>query len=109
MKKVYVMLAVAMVVGTLHMTTSSTALAGRPPRAPQDGYVYFFQKAEIKLIYQPALRVYVVDGHPNAYYYNGIFYRIEDGRWESSRNWKAAKWKKAKRGSLPPGLAKRMG
>jgi len=80
-----------------------------PPNRPSAGFVFYYEPQAVRLVYNTGLGVYLVEGHPHCYYHRGRFYRVDNGVWVSTTNFKAGKWKKAKRNSLPPGLAKKMG
>jgi hypothetical protein len=101
----------ALVLSTSIAMSSIVVAHDEPPSRPRPGYVYYYQPAQVRLVFNVGLGVYRVDGHPNCYYHEGRFYRVDNGVWmvTTATEFKAGKWKKARRGSLPPGLAKQMG
>jgi hypothetical protein len=88
---------------------SCVVVHDHPPRHVSSGYVYYSEPDGVRLVYHAGLGVYVVEGYRDCYYHQGRFYRVQDGVWVTTSNFKAGKWTRAKRNSLPPGLAKKMG
>src|SRR4030042_4062356 len=56
---------------------------GPPAHARAYGY-HRKQIAGVELIFDSGLGLYVVDGRPNHYYYDGYFYRLQGTVWEMS-------------------------
>lgn len=80
---------------------------GPPDHAPAHGYRKKQQgNADVVLVYDSKIDVYVVSGYDDCYYTAGQFYRLVQGAWEWSvcieGPWKAV----AHRNDLPPGLRK---
>jgi hypothetical protein len=80
---------------------------GPPDHAPAHGYHKKQQgNADVVLVYDNKIDVYVVSGYDDCYYTAGQFYRRVQGAWEWSvcieGPWKAI----AHRNDLPPGLRK---
>ena len=80
---------------------------GPPDHAPAYGYRKNQQgNADVVLVYDSKIDVYVVSGYDDCYYTAGQFYRRVQGAWEWSvcieGPWKAI----AHRNDLPPGLRK---
>lgn len=90
-------------------TSACMVVHDHPPNRPRAGYVYYYEPDDVRLVFDVGLGLYVVEGHPDCYYYSGRYYRVDNGVWVTTTEFKAGKWKKAKRNSLPPGLAKKMG
>ena len=82
--------------------------SGPPPHAPAHGYRRKHRSgaAEIDLVFDSGMGVYVVVGVPNHYYWDGHYLRIDDGRWYASAELKGH-WKLRSSDSLPPGLRKK--
>ena len=101
----------ALVLSTGIAMSSIVVAHDEPPNRPRAGFVFYYEPASVRLVYNTGLGVYVVHGYPNVYFLSGRFYRVDNGVWmvTTTTEFKAGKWKKAKRNSLPPGLAKKMG
>lgn len=81
---------------------------GPPPHAPAHGYRRKHETGSADLTFDRKLGVYVVHGHPNLYYWNGTYLRLDDGRWYASRQLEGG-WRPRSADSLPPGLQKKHG
>ncbi len=95
----------------VHVPLLPTARAegrGPPPHAPAHGYrhKHHVHGADVELVFDSGLGLYVVVGWPGHYWYDGYYYREVDGAWQLSvrldTGWSAAPAKR-----LPPGLAKK--
>lgn len=75
---------------------------GPPAHAPAHGYRRKHMSG-VELVFDSSVGVYVVVGHPDHYYDNGYFYRLEGGLWEMSLSLDGH-WKIASEKSLPAGL-----
>lgn len=64
--------------------------------------------ADLAFVYDPGLRVYVVETMPGIYYYSGVYYRVSSGSWQRSST-PNGNWKPCPKHKLPPGLRKKMG
>ena len=82
---------------------------GPPPWAPAHGYrrkhqrAYQSREQTVDLVFDRNVGVYVVVGIPNYYYWNGVYVRLDAGRW-----WRApyldARWEPCPADALPGGL-----
>ena len=65
---------------------------GPPPHAPAHGYrwkqkhAYHHQEAEVELVFDSGLGVYVVLGLPAHYYWEGTYLRVDGGHWCASHH-----------------------
>jgi len=75
---------------------------GPPAHAPAHGYRRKHMSG-VELVFDSSVGIYVVVGHPDHYYDNGYFYRLEGGLWEMSLSLDGH-WKIASEKSLPAGL-----
>jgi hypothetical protein len=57
-----------------------------PPARPRHGYRYAYPGG-LSLIYDSGLGLYSIYGYPDAYFYNGYFYRWDRGYWNRARHW----------------------
>lgn len=58
-----------------------------------------------KMVWDPALGVYIVSGMPGVYYAEPYYYRWDGGGWHLSKDLKH--WSPASKRGVPPGLAKK--
>lgn len=81
---------------------------GPPPHAPAHGYrrKHHAPEGDVELAFDSELGVYVVIGLPSHYFWDGLYLRVEDGRWYTSARLDGG-WEACSRSSLPPGLAKK--
>jgi hypothetical protein len=80
---------------------------GPPPHAPAHGRRAKSQaSSEVQLVFDAGLGVYVVVDVPHTYYWEGVYLRIQDGRWMMSATFDGP-WEAGKDVALPPGLAKK--
>jgi len=88
---------------------------GPPPHAPAhgrrakhgQGHHHGDGAAEAGLVFDAALGVYVVVDVPDHYFWDGVYLRVENGRWYSSVDLDGGHWEPRSEAKLPPGLAKR--
>ncbi len=97
----------AMLIGALIAASAGCAVVYRePPYAPPHGHVVHYE-ANVDLVFDSGLGLYVVTGYPAYYYYRGYYYHVyADGRCERSKRF-AGPWKSARMSDVPPGLAKK--
>lgn len=75
---------------------------GPPPHAPAHGYRHKHPDGT-RLEYDSRLGVYVVLGHTNLYFSDGMYYRPTSVSWEISAKIGSG-WKPVSEKRLPPGL-----
>jgi len=75
---------------------------GPPPHAPAHGYRHKHSDGVI-LVYDSGIGVYLVNGHTSVYFYEGSYYRLHSGVWETSAHIDG-KWRNTSHKNLPPGL-----
>lgn len=82
--------------------------SGPPPHAPAHGYRHKQRHgdAEVDLMFDSGLGVYVVVGIPNRYYWDGVYLRLDDGQWYASAKLDGG-WAPTRTSNLPPGLQKK--
>jgi hypothetical protein len=82
---------------------------GPPPWAPAHGYrrkherAYQSRPDTVDLVFDSGLGVYVVVGIPNYYYWDGVYLRIDSGRWYRAP-YLDARWAPCPVDSLPGNL-----
>jgi hypothetical protein len=82
---------------------------GPPPHAPAHGYrkkhrhAYHHRDAEVEVVFDGGLGVYVVLGLPSHYYWEGRYLRVRSGRWYASRHLDAG-WSVCDEASVPKAL-----
>ena len=83
---------------------------GPPPHAPAHGYRHKQKRAngaDLELVFDSEMGVYVVVDIPDRYYWDGHYLRFEDGRWSASVDLDGG-WESRSDDSLPPGLRKKV-
>ncbi len=89
---------------TCHPAPSTTTVVvekGPPPHAPAHGYRH--KHGNVIIVYESSLGVYVVDGHPGIYFYDGSYYRARESYWQMSLQIRGP-WKKIHEAKVPEGL-----
>ena len=87
---------------------------GPPPHAPAHGHrrkrqhAYHHQGRDAELVFDSDLGVYVVLNLPHHFYLDGLYLRIEDGRWYASTHLDGD-WRPHAGSSLPSGLLEKHG
>jgi hypothetical protein len=80
---------------------------GPPPHAPAHGYRKKHGKDNVVLKYDAGIAVYVVKGHRDCYFNDGVYFRLSGSTWETSARidgpWKVAVVDR----DLPDGLKKK--
>ena len=82
---------------------------GPPPWAPAQGYrrrherAYQSRADTVDLVFDSALGVYIVVGIPNYYYWDGVYLRLDAGRWYRAP-YLDARWAPCPAESLPGSL-----
>jgi hypothetical protein len=87
---------------------------GPPPHAPAYGYrkkqgerhEHYQKHGDVELVFDSNRGVYVVVGLPNHFFWDGVYLRVEDGRWFASARLDGD-WEPCSNDSLPPGLRKK--
>lgn len=79
---------------------------GPPPHAPAYGYRYHHPNDRVLLIYDPALAIYRVSGHPSYYFRNGTYYRLRSGSWYTAPHFRGH-WTAVNYPSIPSGLQRK--
>jgi hypothetical protein len=83
-----------------------------PPWAPAHGHrrhhqrAYQHRDATVDLVFDSGLGVYVVVGLPNYYYWNGLYLRLDAGRWVQAP-YIDARWAPCPADRIPGGLRAR--
>lgn len=85
---------------TVVMTTTKSV--GPPPHAPAHGYRHKHGDG-IVLVYDAGMKVYVVSGASDRYYWEGNYYRRRGGQWQLSVSLRGP-WTVASKSALPAGL-----
>jgi len=65
-------------------------------------------RGELSLVYDPGVRVYVVESRPDVYYSSGFYFTFTSGTWMRSRAVRGP-WEPCSEGHIPPGLRKHRG
>jgi hypothetical protein len=86
---------------TVVMTTTTKSV-GPPPHAPAHGYRHKHGDG-IVLVYDADMKVYVVGGTSDRYYWEGNYYRRRGGQWQLSASL-SGPWTMASKSTLPAGL-----
>ena len=95
-------------------TRSGPSGHGPPPHAPAHGHrhnhrkAYHHNQGSAELVFDSALGVYVVVDLPAHYFWDGVYLRLDDGRWHASTHLDGD-WRPRPDQSLPPGLLKKHG
>ena len=63
-------------------------------------------RSGVPMVYDPVVRAYVVESHPNVYYAGGHYFRVSNQGWERSRGIDGP-WAPCSKHRLPPGLRKK--
>ena len=87
---------------------------GPPPHAPahgyrrkqHDAYRHAHHGGDVEIVFDSELGVYVVVDISGYYYLDGMYLRIEDGRWYASAHLDDD-WEPCDDHALPPGLRKK--
>lgn len=79
---------------------------GPPPGAPRHGYRHRYRRG-VDLVYDSGLGVYLVAG-TRFYYYDGRFYRVRKGEWESRADHDGP-WRRSSGRRLPARLRRKAG
>lgn len=77
---------------------------GPPPHAPAHGYRHKHSDG-VELVYKSNIGVYVVVDYNDYYFHKDRYYRLNDGRWETSIQIDG-KWSQVTDKHLPKGLKK---
>lgn len=78
---------------------------GPPPHAPAHGYRRKNQDG-FAIQFDPHIGVYILLNYPMHYYWNGIYYRKNKNRWESTKDINK-KWKRVEKQKMPKGLQRK--
>jgi hypothetical protein len=63
-------------------------------------------RGEVTLVYDPGVRVYAVESHPDLYYSSGFYFRYSSGVWMRSREYDGP-WERCSERRVPPGLRRK--
>jgi hypothetical protein len=77
---------------------------GPPPHAPAHGYRHRHADGT-RLVYDSTMGVYVVLGHAEMYFSDGLYFRMGSTSWQASANPDSG-WKPVSEKKVPPGLRK---
>ena len=79
---------------------------GAPPSAPIHGHIHRVEHAKhgtLQLVFDEAIGAYTVIELPGYYYHDGMYLRMQDGRWMAAKDL-GGPWQQRSVASLPAGL-----
>jgi hypothetical protein len=92
-------------------SSMSRSEGGSPPQAPVHGHVHRVDDAQygrLQLVFDEALGAYTVIEKPGHFYHDGVYVRLEDGRWMAASTLDGP-WEPRSADSLPASLAREAG